>query len=613
LRDASYDANGTVLNQVQESYDAWATLWAMPSRTTGPSARARRRSIKVTTNPRASWRRWNTSNGRTLSYGYTNVGQITGISDGSGTLASYSYLGLDTPISTTDGNGVVENTTLDAFGRVAEEKYTNSSGTAIDDISYGYDNDGNVLYEQNNVLPGQSQLFTYDGLNRLTGYSQGTLNSSKTGMTSTSASESWQLDALGNWKSSTQGSTTTTRSNNAENEATTIGTATLGYDADGNTTTESGQQFVYDAWNRLVAVKDRNGDMIASYSYDALGRRMTQTENGTTTDLYYSTNWQVVEERQGSTTTRQYVWSPFYVDQLIERDDQSNGSGTLTRRLYAEQDADYNVTSITDSNGNVVERYSYDPYGNVTVENADGSIKGNGTASASGYGWIVLHQGLMLDNVTGTYDDRNREYDPTLGRFLQQDPAAFIDGLDRYRFERDSPVLLVDPTGLIAPPIAHRGQNWQPFMSILPTGVYLFYGPEVDLDGAGAQGGLGFYGGDNGLYLGPEAYGWVDTPIPGISLGGGGWGFPGEGWGAGPIGGLGPFEYFHDIPNGNDYGGVDIDGFGFGFEFPQSPTPPPPRPPTLPTPRRPNAAPAPKLNPNRCPNDQEYQFDYTFV
>ena len=49
---------------------------------------------------------------------------------------------------------------------------------------------------------------------------------------------------------------------------------------------------------------------------------------------------------------------------------------TLARSqtLYAEYDADYNVTSITNSSGGVVERYSYDPYGNVTVLNRDESI-----------------------------------------------------------------------------------------------------------------------------------------------------------------------------------------------------------------------------------------------
>jgi RHS repeat-associated protein len=331
--------------------------------------------------------------------------------------------------------------TLDNFGRTAEQKWTNASGTTIDDFSYLYDQDGNALLRRDGVNSDQSQLYQYDGLNRLVSYDQGVVDDQGDDIPGDdTASGSWQLDALGNWKNG--------RTNNAQNQATTVGTATLSYDANGNTTADqSGQQYLYDAWNRLVAVKNASGQTIASYGYDALGRRITQTENGTATDLYYSTNWQVVEERQGSTTTAQYVWSPFYEDQLVERDDQPNGSGTLTRRLYAEQDADYNVTSITDSSGNVAERYSYDPYGNVTVENADGTIKGNGTASASGYGWTVLHQGLMLDSATGTYDDRNREFGATLGRFLQEDPAGYVDGVNRYQFVSSCPTSKLDFSG----------------------------------------------------------------------------------------------------------------------------------------------------------------------
>jgi RHS repeat-associated protein len=438
-----------VLNQVQESYDGLGNIIGDAQSHSGAvsgSTPSVNYSYSQSTGELESMEY---PNGRTLNYSYASgidasIGRLSSISDASGTLQSYGYLGLDTPVKMTDGNGVSSNITLDTFGRVAEQKWTNASGTTIDDFSYLYDQDGNALLRRDGVNSDQSQLYQYDGLNRLVSYDQGVVDDQGDDIPGDdTASGSWQLDALGNWKNG--------RTNNAQNQVTTVGTATLSYDANGNTTTDqSGQQYGYDAWNRLVAVKNSSGTTIASYGYDALGRRITQTENGTTTDLYYSTNWQVVEERQGSTTTTQYVWSPFYVDQLIERDDQANGSGTLTRRLYAEQDADYNVTSITDSGGNVVERYSYDPYGNVTVENAGGSTKGNGSASASGYDWNVVHQGLMLDSVTGTYDDRNREYDPTLGRFLQQDPAGYINGLNRYQSDLSSPANKTDPAGTTA-------------------------------------------------------------------------------------------------------------------------------------------------------------------
>jgi len=46
------------------------------------------------------------------------------------------------------------------------------------------------------------------------------------------------------------------------------------------------------------------------------------------------------------------------------------GSNTGDEHLYYCQDANFNVTALVDGyDGAVVERYVYDPYGNVTVYN----------------------------------------------------------------------------------------------------------------------------------------------------------------------------------------------------------------------------------------------------
>ena len=92
-----------------------------------------------------------------------------------------------------------------------------------------------------------------------------------------SSSQSWTLDAQGNWTSVTTDGTTQSRTANAENQVISVGGATLTYDANGNLTTdEIGRQLVYDAWNRLVLVKDSSGATLSAYSYDALGRQVTE-------------------------------------------------------------------------------------------------------------------------------------------------------------------------------------------------------------------------------------------------------------------------------------------------------------------------------------------------
>ena len=76
-------------------------------------------------------------------------------------------------------------------------------------------------------------------------------------------------------------SSTTDQTFNAQNQAT--GTGAHLFDANGNTISGAGQTSVYDAWNRLVTVKDSGGETVASYAYDALGRRITETDSGSST------------------------------------------------------------------------------------------------------------------------------------------------------------------------------------------------------------------------------------------------------------------------------------------------------------------------------------------
>ena len=64
---------------------------------------------------------------------------------------------------------------------------------------------------------------------------------------------------MGNWIQFNSDATSQTRTANRQNEVTSIsGQTTPTYDNNGNTTKDnSGKQFVYDAWNRIVKVKDR--------------------------------------------------------------------------------------------------------------------------------------------------------------------------------------------------------------------------------------------------------------------------------------------------------------------------------------------------------------------
>jgi RHS repeat-associated protein len=409
--------------------------------------------------------------GYVLTHNYASglnidISRLSSLSDTSGTVESYDHLGLSTVVrrghsqpgvdltyikqsGESNGDAGDQYTGLDRFGRVVDQRWIKTStGAATDRFQYGYDRNGNRTYRDNLVNAAFGELYAYDNLYQLTSFDRGTLNGAKTGLTgSASRRQDWDFDALGNWDSVTTDSSTQTRTANAQNEITSVsGATTPTYDANGNMTqAETGLRYVYDAWNRLVAVKDSAGTTtLKTYTYDALNRRVTETASGTTTDLFYSDQWQVLEEKVGSNTAKRYVWSPVYVDALILRDRDTDANGTLDERLWVQQDANFNVTALVNGSGVVVERYVYDAFGVVTIYSPDYTTM----RSSSLYAVTYLWQGRPNESITATYNFRNREVSPTLGRPIQLDMLRFRAGdVNFYRWEANSPLNHTDPFG----------------------------------------------------------------------------------------------------------------------------------------------------------------------
>ena len=479
----NYDAatGGSIVNQVQRGYNGLGQLTTEYQSHSG--------AVNTSTTPKVQYAYTEMAsganhsritsmtypNGKVLTYNYSTglndgISRLSSLSDSSGSLETYDYLGLSTVVRrghsqpgvdltyiklTGEANGDAgdQYIGLDRFGRVVDQRWiVASTGVARDRFQYGYDRDSNRLYRDNLVNAAFGELYTYDGLNQIASFDRGTLNSTKSGITGTaSRTQGWDYDALGNMDGVTTNGTTQSRTANAQNEITSIGSLTTpSYDANGNMTTdETGKQFVYDAWNRLVVVKNSGGTTLETFAYDVIGRRVSGTASSVTTDLYYSSNWQVLEEQVSGTTTTQYVWSPVYVDAIILRDRDTDANGSLDERLWAQQDANWNVTAILNNSGAVVERYVYDAFGKVTVYDASYSVRSGG----SSYGWVYLHQGGRLDSVSGLYHFRMRDFSPTLGRWVSVDPIGFGGGVvNLYGYVGNGPGNGLDPSGLAGCP-----------------------------------------------------------------------------------------------------------------------------------------------------------------
>jgi len=113
--------------------------------------------------------------------------------------------------------------------------------------------------------------------------------------------------------------------------------------------------------------------------------------------------------------------------------------------LYYCQDAHFNTTALVErSDGSVVERYSCDPYGKVTIYDDDWSDTVTWANSKKNE---ILYCGYPYDHESRLYHVRHRSYHPTLGRWMQRDPIGYADGMSLYEYVRSDPIGSLDPWG----------------------------------------------------------------------------------------------------------------------------------------------------------------------
>jgi hypothetical protein len=186
------------------------------------------------------------------------------------------------------------------------------------------------------------------------------------------------------------------------------------YDAAGNMTSvpkpsslANGLTLTWDAWNRLVEVKD-GGSVMATHEYDGLNRRTIEMPDyGETTywmHKYWNSSWQMLEQRQNtndappesSDVARQCVWSARYIDALVWE------SLWGTRRYFL-GDGNFNVTSVINTSGEALEHYQYDPYGTEKILNG-------GTPDSDGDEWTAdPNNATDVANVY-LYTGRSRDF-----------------------------------------------------------------------------------------------------------------------------------------------------------------------------------------------------------
>ena len=308
--------------------------------------------------------------------------------------------------SLTYGNGLVWTRSFDLDGRLTGQ----TTGT-LQSLAYAYDPVGNLTGLTDALNSAHSQSFGYDALDRLVSAAgpYGTLT--------------YTYDPTGNRQSEIHDANTTHYQYGLTDQRlqaqTGAVTKTYAYDAAGHTLQAGTTEFVYGANGRLSQAK-QGSTVLADYGYDALGRRVTKTVTGQTRYFSFDLDGKLLADENA------YV----YLDDrpLVQLDSLGNPSYLHPNHLGAPLKA-------TNETGTVVWAADSEPFGKTSLVNPSVSVN-------------LRLPGQYYDAETGLHYNYFRDYDPSLGRYLESDPIGLKGGINTYAYVGNNPINWVDPLGL---------------------------------------------------------------------------------------------------------------------------------------------------------------------
>ena len=401
----------------------------------------------------------------TVGTGYDNAGHVTSLTYPSGRSVTFAWAnGQPTSISTTAGTTttlLLDQIVVSPFGplqswvwqlgsaRPHERVYDSSGrmvrhplGLLVRDITYD-DADRISRYTHYNAatsLPAQAydQAFGYDELDRLitaTGSTNWTYGYDANGNRTAAAAG---VNARGYGVSAT--------SNRLDTLSAPL--RSLSYDATGNVLSDiqsgSGANYMasYSLEGRLAAMTQGSSAGV-DFGYDALGRRVLRGQwmgspsnpRAYTLYAYDTANHLIGEYQADGTPITEYIWLGDTPVAVIK-------TSGITVQVYAVH-ADHLDTPrvLMDASGQMRWRWLGEPFGASLAEEQP-------TVGLTAVQQNLRFPGQQYEPFGGRYYNFFRDYDPTIGRYVQSDPIGLDGGINSYAYVQGNPVSLADPLGL---------------------------------------------------------------------------------------------------------------------------------------------------------------------
>jgi RHS repeat-associated protein len=365
------------------------------------------------------------------------------------TLGSWQY--LNGALRTLGyGNGTSQSYTYDALGRLTSAGIASgSTGLAAVRKGWGSDNQPHQSTLQISGASVETDYFETDTAGRVVAeqaINPGlqnppiALENADVASALTSTATGYTLDAAANWIART-GPTPQVLTVDSANRYATINSATVQNIAGGGVAAYGGTAYQWDGLNQLTAASAQGSAW--SWQRDALGRPTVVTDpSGQQSLIIWDGDVVAGVAPQGSSAlpTLHASFSGQDVIALVQPD---------AKISYLHHGPDESVFAVTDTNGALVQAYSYSAFGSPRGWDQSGTgVNTSQFASPYLFKGSYNNAGLGL-NLMGA-----RAYTADLGRFLSPDPIGQSGGLNLFAFVGGRPLIYSDPTGTCDRPAA---------------------------------------------------------------------------------------------------------------------------------------------------------------